>query len=383
MRTFLRRRWFAFALGFLTLLGSLISRRVMAAELQPVDSLSADVIRRVDDAVPPAPPEFQRIERGWLTLEFPASVRPRIDPLVRAANAFRVRISADLGQSVLSHALVRIARSPAQMAELAPRGAPPPPYASGVAYPAEHVAILSLQNPGTWEAPDLDELLQHELCHLALSDATSDLRVSRWFDEGLAIRESGELPWKRRVALMNASLAHRLIPLAEIEQRFPDDDPGVALAYAESADFVRFLMRDSDRVRFGSLIERVRSGVAFDRALDDAYGVDVRKLEYEWREDVARRYGILPLVTSGGVLWTGVVALAAIAWFKRRLRARAKLAEWAAEEEARIQPARPRDETRTELSTATPHAVPAVEPSSLSGNGAGVVEYEGRYYTIH
>jgi LmbE family N-acetylglucosaminyl deacetylase len=59
---------------------------------------------------------------------------------------------------VLDHALVRIARDPEQMKALAPEGAAVPEYASGVAWPALHLAILSMQAPRTWEATDLPEL---------------------------------------------------------------------------------------------------------------------------------------------------------------------------------------------------------------------------------
>jgi hypothetical protein len=270
------------------------------------------------------------------------------------------------------------------MAELAPAGLPPPAYATGVAYPGLHLAILCLLNPGTWDAPDLVELMQHELTHLALADATAQNPVARWFNEGLAIRESGELPWQRRMALMNASAAHRLLPLAEIERSFPEDPRGVALAYAESADFVHFMMREPDRARFGSLIERVRGGAPFERALEDAFGIDLRRLEYEWREDVSRRYSLLPLITGGGVLWTFVVALSVLAWASRRGRARAKLAEWAMEEERQRRAAGAR-EAEDVGTPAASKAVPShdVAASSPASHGVRVVEHEGRYYTIH
>ena len=107
-----------------------------------------------------------------------------------------------------------------------------------------------------------------------------------WFNEGFAIHESGELPFLRFRTLWEATVGHRLLPLAGIDRGFPADGTEVSVAYAESADVVRFLMRDDDRARFGSLVQRVRSGAAFERALDDAYDTDLRKLEYEWRDGV-------------------------------------------------------------------------------------------------
>jgi len=345
-----------------------------------------DVITQRDAVVPSLPAEFEVIDHDWVTFEFPASVRSRVDPLARVADEFRVRLSGDLGHPILSgRTRVRIARTPAQMAELAPIGLPPMPYAVGMAYPGSHLAILCLLAPGTWEATDLVEVLQHELTHLALADATGDHPVARWFNEGLAIRESGELPWQRRMTLIDAAAARRLMPLAELERAFPEDPRGVALAYAESADFVQFLMRESDRARFGSLVERVRSGELFERALDDAYGVDLRRLEYEWREDVTHRYGLLPLLTGGGVLWTLVVALSVLAWASRRRRAKAKLAEWATEEQLQRSAAALPETKDVRLSATPPNDAPSscAPASSPASHGVRVVEHEGRYYTLH
>jgi hypothetical protein len=327
-----------------------------------------------------APAEFQRIQRGWLTVEFPASVRDRVDLLVRDAEAFRIRLSGEFGQSVLEQALVRVARTPDQMAELAPENAPPPAYAAGVAYPSAHLIVIALQAPQTWEAPDLLELLRHELAHLALSDAVGGHHVPRWFDEGLAIHESGELPWARRMALADASLGRRLLPLADLDRGFPADRYDVNVAYAESADFVSFLLRDVDRARFGSLIERVRAGAAFGRALEDSYDTDLRKLEYEWREELSRRFGLVPALTGGGLVWGLIVVLAMVAWIKRRKRAKEKLAAWA------------REEAEMALALAAAERERAAKIPQPSGDddlpsgprpGVPIVEHEGRWYTVH
>lgn len=326
----------------------------------------------------PLPADFDRVDRGWVTFELPVSVRDRLPSLAGEADAFRARLSADLGQEVLDHAVVRVARSPEQMAELAPQGAPPPPYAAGVAYPAEHLALLAMQAPETWEAPDLIELLRHELTHLALADAVANHHVPRWFDEGLAIHESDELPWARTKALWDATLSKRLLPLEDLDRAFPASGYDVNVAYAESADFVRFLMRDDDRARFGSLVQRVRGGTAFDRSLEDAYGTDVRKLEYEWREEVGHRFGIVPVLTGGGLLWVLISGLAVAAWVRHRRRTKAKLAAWEREEaemDALLAAARERE--------AQARVVPGDEMPAGSIPGIPVVEHEGRYYTVH
>jgi hypothetical protein len=344
------------------------------------------VVQPAATRLPPLPADFVRIEDQWLVLELPSSVRERAAALARDGDAFRVRLSADLGQVALEHVLVRVARTPEQMAELAPEGAPPPAYASGVAYPSLHLVLLTLKSPDSWEAPDLAEVFRHELTHVALSDAVLDRHVPRWFEEGLAIHESGEIAWGRMKELWDATLSRRLLPLSSLDADFPADRSDVRVAYSESADFVRFLMRDTDRARFGSLIERTRTGTPFDRSLEDAYGTDLRKLEYEWREGLSRRFGIVPALTGGGLLWVVISALAVVAWVKRRRYAKQKLAQWA-REEAEMDAA----VSAGARGTSEPLGIAVVAASAPppDGSTAGpppvvpVVEHEGRWYTLH
>jgi hypothetical protein len=346
------------------------------ADLPPRD---VSVVVQPDAAkLPPLPGDFERLEHGWMTLELPSSVDDRGTSLLREADAFRSRLAEDFGQPAIEGVVVRVARSPEQMAELAPEGAPPPPYAAGVAYPSLHLVLLALRAPQTWDAPDLPELLAHELTHVALTDAVAGHHVPRWFDEGLAIHESGEVPWARTKTLWDATLGKHLLPLSYLDRGFPADSYEVNEAYAESADFVRFLMRDTDRARFGALLQRVRVGVPFDRTLEDAYGADVRKLEYEWREELGRRFGVIPMVTGGGLLWVAIAGLAGAAWLKKRRRAKTKLAQWAREEaEMDAALAASRAPSEGAAGVAADDEVPPRMPS------VPVVEHDGRWHTLH
>jgi hypothetical protein len=356
--------------------------RARADEEAPAEMLPRDVSLIVQPSaarLPAIPGDFERIDHGWLVLEFPSSVRSRVEPLVAEADEMRARLAEDTGQQALDRLLVRVARTPDQMAELAPPDDPPFTYAAAMAYPSLQLALLALQAPDTWEAPDLTELLRHEMAHMALAQAVGGHHVPRWFDEGLAIHESGEARWRRTESLWGAAVSRRLLPLDGLDRGFPGDHYEVNVAYAESADFVRYLMRDADRARFGSLVQRVRAGSSFARSLDDAYATDLRKLEYEWREEVSHRFSVVPMLTGGGLLWTLMAMLAVAAWVKKRRRAKAKLAQWAREEaeaDAAIAAARAERERTTPEPTPedeVPQRVPSIP----------VVEHEGRWYTLH
>jgi hypothetical protein len=349
-----------------------------AGALAPRDV--AVVVQPSSAKVPPPPSDFETLDQGWLVLEFPSSVRDRMVPLSTEAESFRARLAAELGQPVLDHVRVRVGRDPEQMAALAPVGATTFAYASGMAYPSLGVILMSLKAPHTWEATDLPTLLRHELMHVALTDAIGGHHVPRWFDEGLAIHESGEQWTERLGTLWQASLAKTLLAFPDLDRGFAADGTDVGVAYAESADVVRFLMRDDDRARFGSLVQRLRAGTPFDRAVSDAYDTDLRKLEYEWRTEVSHRFGVLPLVTGGGALWGLIVVLAAVAWVKRRRRAKAKLDQWEREEaELEAAAAAPSEaNAQTVMAAGDDDDIPMHVRREVP-----VVEHEGRWYILH
>ena len=326
----------------------------------------------------PLPKDFVTRDDGWLVISYPPSIGERVDPLRAVANDVKMQLEGVLGEQVLDHVEVRVARTPEEMAELAPVDLPPPAYASGVAYPPLHFVLLTLTAPITSEGTDLDEVFRHELTHIALEDAVLGHHVPRWFTEGLAVHESGEASFARAHTLWDATLSKTVLPLSELDRGFPDDNRyEVSIAYAESADFLRFLLRSADRARFVAMISRVRAGMPFDRALGDAYGTDIRKLEYEWREELSKRYGYLPMLTGGSVVWVGIVGLMGVGYWRKRRQSKAKLAEWDAEERAADEAATLRARAETSVDAETLALVKRV-PVNLP-----MVEHKGSWHTLH
>jgi hypothetical protein len=375
-RVFLRL--FALLALIVTVVAS--SARAARAE-EPVLASPHDVPLVLQPArvtIPPVPDRFEKREvGGWLTLSFPPGASERVAPLLHDADEIKQKLEAELGQPVLAKVEVRVARSPEEMAELAPTELPPPTYASGVAYPPLHFVLLSMIAPGSNQGVDLDDVFRHELAHVALEDATLGHHVPRWFNEGLAVHESNELPWERRRVLWDAALSGSVLALDDLDRNFPDAGAKVNIAYAESVDFVQFLMRDADQKRFTSLIERVRAGTPFDRALADAYGTDLHRLEYQWKEELGRRFKLMPVLTGTGTVGAIMAALLVAAWVKRRRRARAKLAEWAREEAAI-------DAAIAAASSTDEEAPPAPEPSiAARARAVPMVHHDGRWYTLH
>ncbi len=334
------------------------------------------------------PDGYNTYDAGWAQFSYPPSVLERVQPLIKEADAFKAVLTRRLGQDVLRHVDIRVARTPGEMRSLAPPGGSVPSYASGVAYSEIGLVLLTIQPLHPNSNHDLVEIFKHELVHVALHDAVLGKPVPRWFNEGFAVHASGENRATRLWTLWSATLAENLIPLSRLETSFPADPNSASVAYAEAADFVRFLMRDHDEHRFRAAIARVRGGQSFDAAFGDAYGGELPNLENEWLEDVARRYTFWPVLFSSTMVWMGVLALLVWGWRRRNARAQLTLARWAreeAQEDARrdqqIVNEGPR-RVHIVLTRPSEPEVPEIRPG-LRESDVPKVEHDGRWHTLH
>ncbi len=338
------------------------------------------VVHAASVRIPAVPSDYLEQDLGWLKLRYTPRARELVKPLIRDAEDVKARLGATFGHPVLDRVEVRVGATFEEMATLAPDGMPPPPYASGLAYRGLNLVLLTLRPPDpNGEVEDLNEVFRHELVHVALEDAVLSRQVPRWFHEGLAIHVSGEDRWKRLHSLWSAVLNGNLVPLNELDKRFGGDRPRyeVTYAYAEAADFVRFLLRDGDQARFAALINRVRGGQPFEQAIADAYGTDLRKLEYQWTEGLSKRYTVLPVLTGGSLLWVGVIVLLVAGYIRRRRRTKETLARWEREEAAELAALEAlRDPEHQAL-------LEEAADTALAKAGVPLIEHGGRWHTLH
>jgi hypothetical protein len=337
--------------------------------------------------VAPPPASFNTYDGGWIRFAYPPGVRERVQPLIAQADDVRAELKARLGQNVLDKVSVYVARTAGEMATLAPENAPFPKYAAGVAYSEIGLVLLTITPIAAGANHNLQEIFRHELAHVALHDAVAGRPVPRWFNEGFAVYASGESSFARMNTLFSATISDRLMGLKELDRTFPADAIKAELAYAQAADVLRFLLRQQDRHRFTGMVERVRKGQSFDGALQDAYGTDVANLEYEWREDVARRYTFWPVFFSGSMVWAVAFGLFFWGWRRKRRQSRETLDRWrheeAAEDELKQRAAvAPAGERRVHIVLARSSQRP---PPNRAGTDPDVpkVEHDGRWHTLH
>lgn len=373
------RRWIG---ACLTLVLSVLAPRTGSFAHAQFDLVRA----RGEVALPDLPEGFTRSVRGDVTWDHPSGDTATLDRLAAVRESEWPRIEADLGVDVDDGLVIRIARNPEEMRAMAPIGAPPPEYATGVAYPRWGVILVSLSAPrSSHSAPGVDEIFVHELSHVALRRAVNFAPMPRWFVEGVAIHHSRERSMERFRVLWSAHLAGDLLPLDMVERSFPHEQGAVSLAYAESADLVTFLRRQRDAdTRFRSLIDQVEEGTPFDDAMLDAFALSPLQLEREWTQDLEERMSSVPLMVGGTTFWVLATLLLIWAWRKRRKRHARRTAEMG-REEAERDAAIERLEAIVEmqLEQGEPRLIMSGDPPQGREPGVPTVEHDGHSHTLH
>ncbi|MBK9030864.1 MAG: hypothetical protein IPL61_05905 [Myxococcales bacterium] len=229
---------------------------------------------------------------------------------------------------------IRIVADSADLAGAAPPGRGAPRWAAGVAYPDVGVLVLAVGRGGARH--DLDKTLDHELAHLALGAAVP--RAPRWLHEGFAWQHAEDLDFARIETLAGMAWFGSVIPLEELEWRFPAAEAPASRAYAESYDLVGYLAHrgryverddDGDRYPFQEFLRALGQGKSLDEAAVFGFGVPMDELFHEWKSDLSRRYLLVPATVFATAIWLFAALLLILGYWRRRRRARATLARWA------------------------------------------------------
>jgi hypothetical protein len=250
---------------------------------------------------------------------------------------------ADLGVAPPAPMEVFLLRHVGDVRRLALAGGGVPRWAVGIAETGRgRILLANVDENGARQ--DLAAVLAHEYSHLALAHATSGRDLPLWFVEGYARMLAHEWSLSRTGALASLAFGGQAIRLSDLADRFPSAPGQVAVAYAESADFVNYLLAEHGRQRFRDLLRGLREGLPFERAVLSAYERGIRTLEADWYRRLRLRYFWVPLLSSGSLLWLAGASLLVLGYRRQRRRAAERLGRWEQEEEQ----ARERERLRRE-----------------------------------
>jgi hypothetical protein len=199
-----------------------------------------------------------------------------------------------------------------------------PEWGAALAFPDSRRVIMQGRSAGS-DAGDPEEVLRHELAHLALHERLGD-RPPRWFDEGYASVAARE--WRREdVLAANLALAVRGAPsLDQLEASFSGGSVTAQSAYALSYRAVMELAALDPERGLTLFFQYWPESPSLDAAVRRAFGITLAGFERDYQSRTRRRYGALALLADLSVVFVVMSILLMPFYFVRRARDRRRLA---------------------------------------------------------
>lgn len=213
-----------------------------------------------------------------------------------------------------------------------------PDWGLAVAFPELRRVVL--RSPRLTGSQDVDPatVLRHELNHVYLALAAGGSGAApRWFSEGFAAVYANEWRWVDPVRLAWGRVTGSMTPLSGLEEAFPAR-PAPGLAYVQSMAAVRNLQRRGGDPGIGQLLERLRSGLSFDAALRETYGLTLRQFYDQWEREMGREFGWAVVLTDERGLWVAAAVIVLLGWLVRRRALRREIERRKAREDRALGP---------------------------------------------
>lgn len=213
----------------------------------------------------------------------------------------RERVERFLGTAPAAEVSLQIVRSINELrsAVKTSGGAELPRWVAGVAIKNQNQIVVRADLEGSRRDRILG-LFIHELTHLAIDRRASELGatgIPRWLHEGLAQIAEGRLLTDSTPNLPMRHAFGALIPLAELDDNFPEGEGASALAYAEAESFVRWLLGHQGIGSPTRLLDEFVGGRPIAEVLSRLTSKDLSALEADWKKSLSLdRSWVLPFL---------------------------------------------------------------------------------------
>lgn len=208
-------------------------------------------------------------------------------------------------------------------------GARIPDWGGGCALPERGMIVIRASSEG---GRRLREVLRHELSHVFLHQAVGEGRMPRWFDEGMAMMQSGEWRMEQTLRMARAVLLGRMIALGEIGEMLSFRSSKAQLAYVESFLAVLFLCKLGGQDAPRKIVQTMQSGLGFEEALVRVAGIRFEDFAEAWERYAKDRYNLVLVLAEGPWFWMGLSVLFLGIYLAKRVRTRRIVRTWEIEE---------------------------------------------------
>jgi hypothetical protein len=183
-----------------------------------------------------------------------------------------------------------------------------PKYVSGVAIPERGEIYLFKDRTNSYPFGSLEQVYMHELSHIYIYRSLG-FRVPRWFDEGVAMKLSGEWGFadEMYLALSLPKIALLDFTLSKLEKDFVGLEGASRNSYALSRAFVKDLfVNDLDLKEF---IKDIKKEGSFETAFIKRFNLNPDSAFKAWAKKLPWWGPILFLITSTNAIWLFVLVL--------------------------------------------------------------------------
>lgn len=203
-----------------------------------------------------------------------------------------------------------------------------PSWVSGYAISEQDLIVLLPERVLGYPYDSFESLFEHELAHILIGRAAGGQSVPRWFDEGLAMVAAHSWKFDDRARLVWAMLTGEQTSLTELDNLFRKNGDSARHAYVLSHAFIRYCLRQYGSEWPKQLLTTVSQGYSFHAAFahTTSHSLEHATAQFWDQQSLWSRW--IPVATSSGVLWVGIIVLALYVFKKQRQRAEAVKRQW-------------------------------------------------------
>ncbi|MFC1568966.1 peptidase MA family metallohydrolase [bacterium] len=199
----------------------------------------------------------------------------------------------------------------------------------GIAAADAQNSIIFLKS-SRFERPDINMkiIVIHELCHVILGHVAEHRPLPRWFDEGFALYNSGELRWESNILLARSLVSNQIIPLDAINDVLNFNMQKAALAYRESLAAIEYLIEQYGIEVLARLVLAITDGQSMEKAILSVTGVSIITFEKQWIEYLRQKYLWYAILDTRIILSLLFVGLFLLTWIRKKYQSRQQRVIW-------------------------------------------------------
>lgn len=211
-----------------------------------------------------------------------------------------------------------------------------PAWVSGFADGGSRTIVLFPGRVSRYPDDSLRTLVHHEVTHVLVAEAARGRPVPRWFNEGLATVVAREWGIEDRARYAAAVVGRGPRTTDALDHGFAEGGRRAIRSYALSGAFVRWLRAEYGELVTVKILEMLSRDMTFRESFVRATGDTIEWAEHRFFVREALWHTWVPFLTSSGVLWAAITALAFVAIRRRQTRSAAMRNHWEAEEEREL-----------------------------------------------